>query len=86
MKGSALQRLWALGEYLTIYIFFLLSPKCNLKLVIMHVFCELCDRQKKQKRHQHPDYCSYESTSSPLSLPSYTKISPYLLSKQFIST
>lgn len=29
----------------------------------------------------NPDYCSYESTSSPLTLPSWTHISPYLLSK-----
>lgn len=25
------------------------SLKCNLKLVILHVFCELCDREKKKR-------------------------------------
>lgn len=37
--------------------------------------------EKNSTNKQKPDYCSYESTSSPLSLPSYTQISPYLLSK-----
>lgn len=53
MKESALQRLDSERATLLSYPTPLLrsfSLKCNLKLVILHVFCELCDRKKKKKK------------------------------------
>ena len=72
-----------LGEIMSSFFFFSFvsfpSPKCkSLRLVIMHVFSELCGRNLKEEEEeedtstnkQNPDYCSFKSTSCPLSFPS----------------